>query len=61
MVHVTLRLPRHLHKKLIEVSKQNNRSMHGQILYYIQRMIKTDESQGFDGQKVRRMESSYKA
>ena len=36
-IHFNLRLSKDLHEKLLELSKEENRSLHGQIMHFVQK------------------------
>ena len=51
---VTLRMPHEVHAQVVALSKQDNRSMHGQILHYIVQAMKEAKNEKPIGKKIRK-------
>ena len=45
MVNITLRLPKELHEELVRIAEQEDRSMHGQILHYVNQAVRKEHAE----------------
>ena len=45
IVRFVVRLPRNLHEALQEIARREKRSLHGQIMYVLERFVAADQGQ----------------
>lgn len=46
IIRLTLRLPSELHQKLLNLAKQEKRSLNSQIIYILQKFFEKDKDNG---------------